>query len=404
MIAYPAFSEKSLAVSRYLAIIMALFAPASTAVSSIASIGMLVAWLVSGQALNTLKMSFKHPVGKAVLLFVAWLVIGTLYADTRLDDKLTTLSSWKKLFFVFVLLGLFYQEQWQKRFLTWYIGFMGLAAIIALPLWLLNINVRAGATGPGIFMTNWSTQSMAFIAALLCCLFAYKQLTNPLHKKCLWGLMAIFLFDIFFVSVSRSGYLALFPALIFAGIVMYGSKKLPQILVVILGISLLVALGSTSLQERIKLAMAEKDSYQTSANDTAIGLRMVFYKNTIEIIKQRPLLGYGTSGFAKAYADQVEGKFTDWHGIKTADPHNQYMFVLAENGIIGLLIFLGYIFVCIRHGLRYPPYGAIAASFLVAICVSSLFNSHFKTFAEGNLLACFLGILLAHPSLGTAKE
>jgi len=48
--------------------------------------------------------------------------------------------------------------------------------------------------------------------------------------------------------------------------------------------------------------------------------------------------------------------------------------------------------------LANKPYGVIAASFLVAICASSLFNSHFKTYAEGYLLAFLLGVLLSTPA------
>ena len=392
------FSEKSLALCRYFAIITAIAAPVSTAVSSVASIALLVTWLISGQALQTLKKSYQHPVGKAMLLFVAWLIIGALYADTEWPAKITTLLSWKKLFFAFILLGLFDEALWQRRFVHSYVIFMFFAGIAALPLWAFGLNVREGATGPGIFMTNWSSQSIAFVAAFLCCIFLIQnEALSIKQKRYAWMAIAIFLFNILFISTSRSGYLALPASLFFAGMIIYGYKKLPQILLVLFGVLLIVGASSSNLQERIKLGLQEKSSYQSSGNESSIGLRMVFYKNTLELIKDRVIFGYGTSSFEKTYTALAASKYQDWRGGKTADPHNQYLFVWLENGLIGLLLFFAYIYVALKQGLHNKPYGPIAACFLVAICASSLFNSHFKTFAEGNLLAFFLGALLARP-------
>ena len=404
MLTYTIFSDKTITLCRGLAIITAIAAPVSTAVTSIASVGFLLTWLISGLAAQSLKISFQHPVGKVILLFFLWLIIGTLYADTDLDVKIATILSWQKLFFVFILLGVFYQEQWQRRFVYSYVIFMVVAAIIAIPLWLFDLNVRPGSTGPGIFMTNWSSQSIAFVAALVCCLFLIKNsMLSVLQKRYIWTAIILFIFNILFISSSRSGYLALLAAVFFVGVYFYGYKKLPQILTALLAILLIVGFSSTRLQERLKLAVNEQHSYQSSSNETSIGLRMVFYKNTLELIKEKPIFGYGTSSFEKTYSAYAASKFQDWHGIKTGDPHNQYLFVLLENGLIGLILFLAYIYVAIRQGLKTPPYGPMAAGFLVAICASSLFNSHFKTFPEGNLLAFFMGMLLAARQSNTVK-
>ena len=403
MRSYPDFSEKLLTACRYLIIIATIAAPISTAAASIAFVAILITWLLSGKSLQTLKISFRNPVGKAILIFVTWLIIGALYADTDWPAKIATLLSWQKLFFVFLLLGLFYQEQWQRRFVRYYVIFMSIAGIAALLLWTLDLVVRSGP--PGIFMTNYSTQSMAFIAAFLCCMFLAKEAPSPKYQRYVWAAGALFLFNIFIISTARSGYLALPPAAILAGIIIYGYKKLPHILGILTGILLIAALSSSNLQHRVKLGLDEQGSYQSSNNVTSVGVRMIFYQNTLELIKEKPIFGYGTSSFEKTYSTHAATKFQDWRGGKTTDPHNQYMFVWLENGLIGLLLFFVYIYSAIRQGLSTKPYGSIAACFLVAICASSLFNSHFKTFAEGNLLAFFLGALLAHrPSEPSANN
>jgi O-antigen ligase len=403
MLSYSTIGEKSLTLCRWSAIIAAIASPISTAVASVASVIMLLAWLISGEAFHSLKVSVEQPAGKMLLLFFGWLLLGTLYADTAWSDKLNTLLSWKKLAFTFLLLGLFYQDHWKRLFVKSYLTVMIVAALIAVPLWLADMPVRSGRES-GIFMTNYASQSMAFIAATVCCVFLLKQPLSAQKKWLLGAAIAVFIFNIFFISAARSGYVALPFAIIFAVSCLYGFKKLPRVFVAVSILLAIVVLTSSTLQQRIELGLTEKDSYQTSENATSVGIRMILAKNSIALIKERPIFGYGTSSFKETYSTYVASKYSDWRGESISDPHNQYLFVWLENGLIGLLLFFAYIVVVIWQGLHYRPYGAMAASFLIAICASSLFNSHFKTFPEGNLLAFFVGILLAQHGVKTEQS
>ncbi|WP_374090385.1 O-antigen ligase family protein [Methylomicrobium lacus] len=401
MFSYSAVAEKSLQTCRYLAIIAAIAAPMSTAVTSVACVLMILTWLVAGQVWQGLKLSAAQPAGKMLLLFFAWLIIGSLYAETSWAEKITTLTSWKKLVYTFVLFGVFYQTPWKKRFVEFYLAVMAFGAVIAIPLWLLDIPIK-GRGEAGIFMTNHSSQSMAFVVAALCCIFLLKEASLQ-KKRVLLGLLALFLLNVFFISPSRSGYLALPVAAVFAFINLYGYKKIPHILGVTTLALALVLLTSSTLQQRIRLGVEEITHYQTSEKVTSMGVRVVFYQNAWELIQNKPLLGYGTSSFKSVYSAHVAPKYRDWRGEPATDPHNQFLFVWVENGLIGLLLFLAYIFTAVRQGAALQPYGAIAASVLVAIAASSLFNSNFKTFPEGNLLAFFVGCLLAQQSTHEAK-
>lgn len=394
MFPYAVIAEKSLLTCRYLAIIAAIAAPASTAITSAACVAMLSTWFVSGRVWQSLKISAGQPAGKMLLLFFAWLIISSLYADTSWSDKVTTLSSWKKLFYTFILLGLFYQTEWKTRFIYCYLAAMSAAAVIAIPLWLLDVHVTAGKEA-GIFMTNHSAQSLAFVVAALCCIFLLKEPFSLQKKRLLVGMLALFLFNIFFISPSRSGYLALPVAAVFAFVNLYGYKKIPHILGMTATALVLLILTSSTLQQRIKVGWEEKTNYQSSENVTSIGVRVIFAQNTWQLIRQKPWLGYGTSSFKSVYSNHVATKYQDWRGESTSDPHNQYLFVWLENGLVGLLLFLAYIYAAIKQGAKQQPYGAIAASVLVAIAAASLFNSNFKTFPEGHLLAFFVGCLLA---------
>lgn len=402
MLSYDAFRERSLFFCRWAAIITAIAAPISTAATNIFIVPMLIAWLASGEAIRTLKISIEQVPGKVLLLFFAWILIGAFYASTPWGDKIDTLLGWKTLAFTFLLLGLFNDTHWKQLFVKIYLVVMVIGAILAVPLWLADFSFRG--RDPGIFMTNYSSQSMAFIAAILCCIYLLKQQYSPKKKLWIGAAIVLFTFNIFFVSPARGGYVAFPFAVIFAIYCFDGLRKLPYV-IAILGISLaIMALMSTTLQQRIEKGLMEKANYHTAEKDTSIGLRVVLMKNTVELIKRRPVFGYGTSSFKTTYSPYAASKSSGWQGKPRTDPHNQYLFIWLENGLIGLLLFLTYIYFAIRQGLNNPPYGAIAASFLCAVCVTSLFNGHFRTFPEGHLLALFTGILLGRNNNASLSE
>ena len=401
---YSVMAEKSLLTCRYLAIIVAIAAPISTTVTSVACIAMLVTWLISGQVWQSLKVSANQPAGKMLLVFFSWLIVSSLYADTDWADKVTTLLSWKKLLYTFLLLGFFYQTKWKRRLIYYYLAVMSFLSVITVCLWLLDIQFDWKWAAAGIIMTNHTSQSLAFVLAVLCCIFVFKEALSLKVKYLAIGLIVLFVVNIFFVSASRSGYLALPVATFFLIVNLYGYKKLPHTLAAMAIALVLVALTSSTLQQRIKLAWEENKNSQTSETLTSIGVRDIFRQNTIELIKQKPLLGYGTSSFKAVYSTYAAAKYQDWRGESVSDPHNQYLFVWLENGLLGLLLFLAYIYSAIKQGVTQKFYGVIGASVLIVFVTTSLFNSHFKTFPEGHLLAFFVGCLLSRQPINKAGE
>jgi hypothetical protein len=70
------------------------------------------------------------------------------------------------------------------------------------------------------------------------------------------------------------------------------------------------------------------------------------------------------------------------------------MKIIAEQGLVGLLVFLGFLAAALRQRCS-APYRLMGLGVLAAWCVTSLFSSHFSTFAEGRVIALWLGAMLA---------
>jgi O-antigen ligase len=139
----------------------------------------------------------------------------------------------------------------------------------------------------------------------------------------------------------------------------------------------------------------EARTFATETEETSVGIRMVLYETTLELIENNPVFGLGTGAFKTHYSARAAEKYQGWQAKPADDPHNQYLFVTAENGLIGLATFLFMLGTMVRSCLKSGSiYGKMAAGCLLAWCVTSLFSGHFRTFPEGHLIAFIVGILM----------
>ncbi len=364
----------------------------STAVMSIASACMLVFWGVSGQAFRLLKFVFIQPFTKALALFFVLLLIGVFFSSVSIDKGFDTLWSWRKLAFIVILAGLFNTVQWKQRFINYFIIGMSIALIGSYLAWFELIPSKGMSTG--IIADNYSIQSISFVLASICCIFQFQQ--TPSKFKYLYAfLILLFAVNIFYVSESRTGYIGFATASVLSLTISLGRRKAPYTLLGLCIFILILVSGSTTLQNRINEGINELKTYQNSPGLTSIGARIVFTQNSLEFIRERPVFGYGTGSFGSIYTQHVANKYTDWRSLPTTDPHNQYLYIVAENGLLGLVSFLAFLFVSSRQGLNSDKFGIIATSVLCTWMICALFNNQFKTFIEGHLVALFVGSMLA---------
>jgi O-antigen ligase len=88
------------------------------------------------------------------------------------------------------------------------------------------------------------------------------------------------------------------------------------------------------------LPAAEKARFADIGNDNTSVQRLDYWRAGLKMIEHHPFLGVGYFNFAPVYAAQNPNKL--WHG-KAQLPHNIFIQVGTDAGLIGLLIFLALI-------------------------------------------------------------
>ena len=382
-------------VARVWAIIAGIGVLYSPTVASVALITTYVAFVASGQTVVRLRQVFERPSVYWGVAFIGVVLIGMTYASVPWEDRWVDIFKWRTMLWFFVVLSIFDDERWKMRLMVAFVLIAALALVgsfVTATGWI-NLGRR-----PDALLRNSVTQGMGFAIAALACLWMVME--KRLHGRMRWiplVLGLLYVANIVFITNGRSGYVVLGLG---CGVLLLWRASPLQRLFIVLGLpaaALLAFSLSPRMHEKITRGLNEWTHEAESPALTSMGTRRVFYMNTLEILQDHWLFGLGTGGFRQAYIEHVNKKYdpSDWRSSPTGDPHNQYLAVLAQHGIGGLAIFLAWIVAIVRERFGLPKYRKLALAILCGWCVTSLFSSHFRTFAEGHLLMTFLGALLA---------
>lgn len=385
--------------ARWAAIVGASTAMVSPPLCNAAIVVMLVCLMASGQAMTRLRHAMTQPLAIGAAIVVVVVALGMLWSSVPLSDRLKAFYAWRKLWIIPVLLALFGPPLWKQRMIAAYVAICVAAALVSFALAAAAGHLSALLSGPaGSLLRNHAAQSMAFAMGAFLALWAAGQSqTSRRIRLAAFGASVVLVLNIAFVTPGRSGYLALAVMLLVTAVASLRARRNAVLVAVLAGVFAGALAISPLARDRLDLGVQEWKSARTATEYSSMGIRAVMYENTLELIRERPWFGVGSGGFGAAYAAQVKDRYSDWRAVPSVDPHNQYLFFLAEQGIIGLIAFLSFIALAFADRGDGGPTRLIAIGMLAAWCATSMLSSHFQTFAEGHLLAFFLAAMLARP-------
>ncbi len=385
-------SENRLNFARVLVLLEFVALLVSTSMAVVVEVLLYLTVLSSKDLLQRLWAIRNQPMIRMTLLWIAVLALSCLYTIAPAVDLIDILSSWRKILLLPIAAACFDAPVWKNRAIHTF--FITIAALLVLSslTWVLGLDFYKCQNG--IIIANHAAQGMSFAACIILSLaLAGMHKNRPARRMGYFFIAALAFLNIVFITPGRSGYLAM--AVIVSAYVFFsigGMKKYFISLALVLAIALALSLSPTARQ-RIDLGISEIKSYQTSDQLTSMGVRMVVWQNSLKLIREKPVLGYGSAAFVEAYKKTIAGQ-SGWQGQIIRDPHNQFMRIFVEHGIVGLsifLVFIGSFFLQPVQGV----YRYLGLSVLLTWCATSLFSSHFSTFLEGRFLLVWLGVFLA---------
>ena len=332
------------------------------------------------------------------LLFIIYLARKIYHRDFQLVR--TEYHSYILLFFLFSLLSLLKVEDFNQAihaiitpifsYIVFYFMVLEIIDIRKIPRY---IGYLYGGNllflGYGLYLDHFTSQRFflsgnsrgtfaGFIVILSLSLLVTAR--GKLYHRFLYG--AGFLLGLFALFSHSRGAILGFTAGIILWALLYLAKEFSWKRLIIAAVLLAVIFTSFYSSDAIVSRFDRIMSYQ---DDSSITTRLKMWQTSLDLIRENPLLGIGAGNFnptALRYVEEVreESPWSSHH----LHPHNLYLQIPLEQGILSLIIFLILVgksyYIALKNYLFYPekswPFFAALAfmAMLTAILGHSFFD------------------------------
>jgi O-antigen ligase len=360
----------------------------STSLAVIVSVIIGLLWLFSAQFIGLPKLLREYPVAAWALALYICFLLGLSYGSVTQSDAFSMLNKYRELFFISVLIPFLSVE----RYRDWAWKAFILVSIVSLVAsYLMDMGVFGAEKQLNPSIKSRITHSILIGFFAFFCL--HRIIDNARYSKLFIILFCLSLFDLFFVVQGRTGQLVTLSLILLFTVQRFGNKgRLLTALIIILSLTLFMAFSdrATRIYEGIDNTQAYLKPVRGKTN-TSMGLRYKFWGHSLELIAEKPILGHGTGSFSKEY-QRVAGK----ERVLTGNPHNEFLMITVQLGLLGLFIYGGFFLSQYRHAKALPyPDKWLAQGILLSLLITSVFNTPFLDHTEGHWFAVMIALCFA---------
>ncbi|MCX5847936.1 MAG: O-antigen ligase family protein [Deltaproteobacteria bacterium] len=375
---------------KFVSVALGFSIPVSTALNSIFLILTIPLWFLDSNYKNKISIIKDNKYIWAIFILIGLYFIGLFYGEASTKEALNEFAGMASLLLIPIMIPFFRDEKLRNAALNLFLLTMTITLFLSYLMWfdlLPKHEIFKGTKNDATVFFHHITQNL--LMAFSSFLFAVRvRQSASWEKKLLYiGLTILAVFNVTIMVGGKTGYVVLI-ALTFYFFLSWLRWKgffVALFVIVILGI-LTYIIPSSSMHQGVKQFFVDvtkiniKDQNSQEITETSTVQRMIFYKNTTKIISEHSILGVGTGGYPKAYSRLV----TDAKMLSTTNPHNEYLMVTSQLGIIGLCAFL-YLFLMqwnSASGLFSTFDKIIARGLVLTILSASMVTSTMMDFTE----------------------
>jgi len=378
------------------AVLTAASLPWSTSLTAIFATALLMS-MVPFLDVKALLEWLKRPICAAPIAMVLLALIGTLWSDAPWGARLYAVGPTVKLLVLPVLL---YRFQRSSRGHWVFVAFLVSCTLLAAMSWLvfldpaLSLRPRVDAER-GIFVKNYIDQSQEFT---LCAVALAYPIVSLLREKRYWlaGLLAVialaFFVNMAFVVVSRTALVTVPMMLAVFALLHLRWRSIVIIVCALLAVALLAWEASPQLRKTADSFSREYKLYKEQNIPTSIGLRLEFWRKSLEFFAEAPIIGHGTGSTRRLFELAATGGSHQATSEVIGNPHNQTLNAAVQWGIVGVAALYA---MWLLHLLLFRGDGLanwIGLLVVVQNIFTSLFNSHLFDFHEGWMYVLGVGV------------
>tara|TARA_B100000886_G_scaffold234436_1_gene163918 strand:- start:3301 stop:4479 length:1179 start_codon:yes stop_codon:yes gene_type:complete len=379
-------------------IILAFFAPISIFITDVAVFSLGILWLFEGQFKSKWDKIKSSPWILSLLALFFIYVVGILWGTNH---------QWAEWVFqksvLLLLLPILYTLKFSQKEVKYSLfAFLSATTLSALIANLINLGwINHLFKYSSIFAKSWHypafmtyTDHNIFLAfSLLIVLFLWFNTNSNKKLRILLIFISILSLMSLYTENGRSGQLAFILIFLSFFIITFWQKKR----LIFLSVLSLIVINSIAYflspnfknridSIRIQLSHLEKNKVNS------LNTRYYLYSYSYEKIKEKPLMGYGTGSFVKEFSSISEHASKILAGIHKT-PHNNYLFIWFELGLIGLLVFLSIFFFQLK-AYKSLNKGYFRMIFPAVFLVIMLTDTHLQNHNTA-VLYCYLSFIFS---------
>jgi len=387
--------------SSWLLMLLAFCLPLSTSALSVTALLVLACWLIEGGFGRKWAEIAANPMCLALLVYFGVLLIGLCWTDDLSAGLAAILKQWKLLMVPVLLTTVRWERRWHyvAAFLA---GMTVVMLLIVLARFDLLVYIGLESIR-SVSLLNNGYIVIAPMLALAIYLLLHLVLWGGTASWKRWLLIVLAGFMIFtlFIIKGRAGQMVFFMLLALLLFQYYRGALLKATFMALILLPLVFVVGyrlSPVFQERMDLVWQDIAAPEKNP-ETGVGLRLIFWGNSMEIIRSSPWLGVGTGGFNSAYALVNQQRSPN---VPTTDnPHNQYLSAAVQQGVLGVLGLLGLFGIQIYLSRRTKDgWERVRLAFPLFFLVIMTTDCYLNTPASGFVFALFSALLGKEESKG----
>jgi len=262
--------------------------------------------------------------------------------------------------------------------------------VVSYLIWfeLIEPFKNASVGNPTPFMSHITYNPVLAFAIYLVVheIFFNKDLTR--FSFFMYSFFAITMSINMFITGGRAGQVMYFAALIILIFQFFDNQKTKALFLILLLLPSIFFIAyslSPLFEGRVDLAFINAYEYFSENQlNSSVGRRITFAINSWTVFIGNPFLGVGTGDFPMAYREV--NSFVSPDQPYATNPHNMYLLILVQSGLIGLLSLLYIFFTQIKFALKntssrfYRDVGiALPLLFIVINFSDSYLLGHYTT-------------------------
>jgi O-antigen ligase len=381
----------------WIAVAIGLSLPFSTALDGVLLVLLVLVWAGGGGFRVKADTVRRNPFAVAAASLFLLALAGSAHSVGDTGEILHALQKAAVILLIPVLVSLMPGFEFRERAMRAFLVSMATLLLLSFMVWLGILptgGLIKGTTGDAVVIRKHITHGtlMAFFAFALT--VRAREAAHPEWKAVLAALAALAAFNVLFMVQGRTGQLTLVALLGYYLLSVFRWRGVA--FAAIAGALIVTAaylMPSSALHQRVLATIAEVQDWRQSKPAQEANLRPETWGNSLQIIRQHPVFGVGTGGFAAAYAKQVEG--TSMRA--SPQPENQYLLTTVQLGVVGLAALLALFAAQWQLASRLGTGGdtALARGLVITIAVGCLFNSFLLDHTESLFYAWMSGLLFA---------